>query len=74
MAGSLEPWRYSKRGQVDLIVKIILVYIDGPPLRPFLYCTQEQYSSLMNPPKVSFCAVTISDNVTLAVCYSGEKD
>ncbi len=31
IAGSLEPWRYSKRGQVYLIVKIILVYIDGPP-------------------------------------------
>ncbi len=25
-------------------------YIDGPPTGPLLYCTQEQYSSLMNPP------------------------
>ncbi len=25
-------------------------YIDGPPPGPLLNCTQEQYSSLMNPP------------------------
>jgi hypothetical protein len=25
-------------------------YIDGLPPGPLLYCTQEQYSSLMNPP------------------------
>ncbi len=28
-------------------------YIDGLPPGPLLYCTQEQYSSLMNPPQVS---------------------
>jgi hypothetical protein len=27
-------------------------YIDGPPPGPLLYCTQEQYSSLMNPPRL----------------------
>jgi hypothetical protein len=27
-------------------------YIDGLPPGPLLYCTQEQYSSLMNPPIV----------------------
>jgi hypothetical protein len=27
-------------------------YIDGLPPGPLLYCTQEQYSSLMNPPCV----------------------
>ena len=27
-------------------------YIDGLPAGPLLYCTQEQYSSLMNPPFV----------------------
>jgi hypothetical protein len=27
-------------------------YIDGLPPGPLLYCTQEKYSSLMNPPYV----------------------
>jgi hypothetical protein len=26
-------------------------YFDDPPPGPLLYCTQEQYSSLMNPPE-----------------------
>ncbi len=30
----------------------VLLFIDGPPPGPLLYCTQEQYSSLMNPPYV----------------------
>jgi hypothetical protein len=28
-------------------------HIDGPPPGPLLYCTQKQYSSLMNPPIVA---------------------
>ncbi len=34
-------------------------YIDGPPPGPLLYCTQEQYSSLMNPPDVKRVLLTI---------------
>jgi hypothetical protein len=44
-------------------------YIDGLPPGPLLYCTQEQYSSLMNPPfysvpevrslAIRFCTVYI---------------
>jgi hypothetical protein len=31
-------------------------YIDGPSPGPLLYCIQEQYSSLMNPPVFSVLA------------------
>jgi hypothetical protein len=31
-------------------LRVYSFYIDGPPPGPLLYCTQEQYSSLMNPP------------------------
>ncbi len=40
-------------------------YIDGPPPGPLLYCTQEQYSSLMNPPKDATSARTIADLVVM---------
>ncbi len=66
MAGSLEPYRYSKRGQVYLIVKIILVYIDGRPS----WTTIVLYSRAV--PKSHYVR-TISGNITLAACYSGER-
>ena len=46
-------------------------YIDGPPPGPLLYCTQEQYSSLMNPPLVLpflchlSCTLSLSPTVSI---------
>ncbi len=42
-------------------------YIDGPPPGPLLYCTQEQYSSLMNPPEVSLTNFNSEDKIPWSV-------
>ncbi len=58
-------------------------YIDGPPPGPLLYCTQEQFSSLMNPPMLfhrqlfssnsHWCALFISRNQSITRLISFQK-